>query len=421
MMAGASNQYKLGDLLEIKHGFAFKGEFFSDKGALILLSPGNFKEDGGLKLKGEKEKYYSGAFPEDYLLQRGDMLIAMTDLIQNAPILGSPAWIPENNRFLHNQRLGKVTNLKTDKLLPEYLYYLFNTATVRSHIKGSATGSTVRHTAPSRIYEVVVDLPPLSVQRSVAGILSSYDELIENCQRRIRNLETMATSLYQEWFVRFRYPGHGKVRRVTSALGDVPEGWDIARIDDVCGRVTDGSHSSPKSVEKGMPMASSKDMHDWGLTLESCRFIDKKDFDELVRNGCKPEKGDVLITKDGANYLKHILVHRSEQDIVLLSSIAILRPNSRINSHLLAATLNSPETKSRLGNFVTGAAIPRIVLKDFKQFPFMLPPKQIQTHWAAIAEPLTELCWQLTDQIDNLRQTRDLLLPRLLSGQVELS
>ena len=264
-------------------------------------------------------------------------------------------------------------------------------------------------------------VPPLPVQRRIAGILSAYDELIENSQRRIRILEEMARALYREWFVHFRFPGHEKLPRVASPLGDIPKGWEVVSLDDACERVTDGSHSSPASVDEGLPMASSKDMHDWGLTLQTCRFIGREDFDQLVRNGCKPKMNDVLITKDGANYLKYIFVNRTEQDLVLLSSIAILRPNSRINPHLLAAILQSPENKGRLRNYVSGAAIPRIVLKDFKHFQFVLPSKTVQAQWARVAEPLTELCWRLVDQIHNLRRTRDLLLPRLLSGQISLS
>jgi type I restriction enzyme S subunit len=160
----------------------------------------------------------------------------------------------------------------------------------------------------------------------------------------------MARALYREWFVHFRFPGHEKHPRVASPFGDIPQGWEVVSLDDVCERVTDGSHSSPKSVDEGMPMASSKDMHDWGFTMETCRFISREDFDDLVRNDCKPKKNDVLITKDGANYLKYIFVNRAERDVVLLSSIAMLRPNARINPHLLAAILKSPENKERLKN-----------------------------------------------------------------------
>lgn len=98
----------LGDVIKIKHGWAFKGEHFSDDGEYVLLTPGNVFETGGLKLKGDKERYYTGEFPDDYLLQSGDMIVVMTDLIQNAPILGASLIIPEDNRYLHNQRLGLV-------------------------------------------------------------------------------------------------------------------------------------------------------------------------------------------------------------------------------------------------------------------------------------------------------------------------
>ncbi|HNN44260.1 MAG TPA: restriction endonuclease subunit S, partial [Nitrospira sp.] len=233
--------------------------------------------------------------------------------------------------------------------------------------------------------------------------------------------EKMARSLYREWFVHFRFPDHDKVKMVPSPLGPIPQGWKVVRVNDVCELVTDGSHSSPKSIEQGLPMASSKDMHEWGINLEACRHISKQDFDQLVSNGCKPRKNDVLITKDGANYLKHIFVVREEEELVLLSSIAILRPNERINPHLLSAIMAAPENKDRLKNYVTGAAIPRIILSDFKRFTIVLPSEEVQGAWAKIGEPITQLCWRLVEQTANLRRTRDLLLPRLLSGQIPLS
>jgi type I restriction enzyme S subunit len=269
--------------------------------------------------------------------------------------------------------------------------------------------------------QAYIPVPPLPIQQRIAGILSAYDELMENSQRRIRLLEAMARALYREWFVHFRFPGHEKHSRVASSLGEIPQSWAVVTIDDVCERVTDGSHHSPKSVEDGQPMASSKDMHDWGLNLDTARLISPKDFADLVRNDCKPKKNDVLITKDGANYLKYIFVTRAEQEVVLLSSVAMLRPNARINPHLFAAILKDPVNKGRLKNYVTGAAIPRVILKDFKRFEFLLPSQEVQTAWAKFAEPMTEQIWLLIDKIQNLRRTRDLLLPRLLSGQVSLA
>jgi type I restriction enzyme S subunit len=340
-------------------------------------------------------------------------------LLTSVGTLGSLYVVKPGDRFYFKD--GNLTWFRSFKELDsQFLYYWLAAPQGKAELQKCTIGSSQSAFTIVLLKGMEIELPPLPVQRRIAGILSDYDELIENSQRRIRLLEDMARALYREWFVHFRFPGHESVPRTPSALGDIPQGWEVTTVDDVCDRVTDGSHSSPKSVESGMPMASSKDMHHWGLTLTTCRHISVEDYHDLVRNDCKPKKGDVLITKDGANYLKHIFVQREEQDLVLLSSVAMLRPNKRINPHLLAAILKDPDNKDRLKNYVTGAAIPRVILKDFKRFQFVLPSATAQAAWAKHAEPITEMIWRLIDQIQNLRRTRDLLLPRLLSGQVAL-
>jgi len=365
-------------------------------------------------------------------LSPGDVAVVRTGYPGTACVI--PQSLPESNCA------DLVVITPSKKVNPYYLAAIFNSAWGKASVAGNLVGVAQQHFNVGAAKEMELALPSRATQDRIAGILSAYDELIENNQRRIKILEEMARSLYREWFIHFRFPsgnepspdatrhplplgegqGEGRVKLVASPLGPIPQGWEVVPIDDVCELVTDGSHSSPKSVEQGLPMASSKDMHEWGLSLEACRHISRQDFDQLVRNGCKPKKNDVLITKDGANYLKHIFVVREEQELVLLSSIAILRPNERINPHLLTAILSAPENKDRLKNYVTGAAIPRIILSDFKQFKIVLPSQEIQDAWAKIGEPITQLCWRLIDQITNLRRTRDRLLPRLLSGQVSL-
>jgi type I restriction enzyme, S subunit len=141
-------------------------------------------------------------------------------------LLGSSAWIPESNRYLHNQRLGLVVDLDESRLDKRYLYYLFNTAEVRHQIAASASGTKVRHTAPERIGRVEVNLPPIPSQRKIAKCLIAYDDLIENNLRRIALLEESARLLYREWFVRLRFPGHEHTRIVDS----VPEGWEKLKL-----------------------------------------------------------------------------------------------------------------------------------------------------------------------------------------------
>ena len=216
---------KLGDLLQIKHGFAFLGEHFGSTGTHVVLTPGNFLEEGGFKEKSDKAKWYNGPIPDDYVLNEGDLIVAMTE--QAEGLLGSSALIPRSGVYLHNQRLGLVQIRDRKQADQHFIYYLFNSKPVRQQIRGSASGTKIRHTAPSRIADVKVSVPPLPVQRRIAGILSAYDELMENSQRRIRILEAMARALYREWFVHFRFPGHEKLPRVASPLGDIPQGWEV--------------------------------------------------------------------------------------------------------------------------------------------------------------------------------------------------
>ena len=220
----------LGNLVDVKHGYAFLGEHFGSAGSHIVLTPGNFFDEGGFKKKGDREKWYTGPIPEDYVLKEGDLIVAMTE--QAEGLLGSSAIVPHGGLYLHNQRLGLVRLLDESKTDRRFVHYLFNSKPVRQQIRASASGVKIRHTAPSRIADVRVSVPALRQQQRIAGILSAYDELIENNQRRIQILETMARALYREWFVEFRFPGHERLPRVASRFGDIPKGWEIKTVAD---------------------------------------------------------------------------------------------------------------------------------------------------------------------------------------------
>jgi len=167
------------DLCEIKHGFAFKSEYFTNEGEFVLLTPGNFYESGGFRDRGEKQKYYSGEIPEGFILKKGDLLVAMTE--QAAGLLGSPILVPASDKFLHNQRLGLVVKKPDIPWLNEFFFHIFNTKRVRSEIHHSATGVKVRHTSPTKIGEVLISFPTsVSDQRA---IVSKLDALSEETQR----------------------------------------------------------------------------------------------------------------------------------------------------------------------------------------------------------------------------------------------
>jgi len=196
--------YRLGELVDIEHGFAFEGGFFRDEPTGdILLTPGNFSVGGGFK-RG-KLNYYAGPVPDEFVLGEGDLLVTMTDLSKNADTLGYPAVLPkeQGGRYLHNQRLGKVVVKPNAPVTKRFLYYVLCTREYRHEILASASGSTVRHTSPNRIAAFTFCLPPIPEQRAIARILGSLDDKIELNRRMNETLEQISQAIFKSWFVDF--------------------------------------------------------------------------------------------------------------------------------------------------------------------------------------------------------------------------
>jgi type I restriction enzyme S subunit len=250
---------------------------------------------------------------------------------------------------------------------------------------------------------MVLSLPPLPEQKAIAAVLSSLDSKIDLLHRNNQTIEAMAETLFRQLCV-----------------DEANDEWSELDLADVTTRITDGAHASPKTVELGRPMASVKDMHQWGINLLTCRQIAEADYEELVRADCRPLQGDILIAKDGS-YLKHVFLVEADMDVVILSSIAILRPNGKYHPLLLTTFLKLKSTRDRLENIVTGAVIPRIVLKDFRKFPLLAPPNSVQEMAVEKIEPLYKKCWENNRQIATLEKLRDTFLPKLMSGEVRVA
>jgi type I restriction enzyme S subunit len=338
--------------------------------------------------------------------QKGDVI-----LTREAP-LGDVGRLTSENTVFLGQRLF-MYRADPKKLNSQYLAYVLQSPLVQGRIKSKGFGATVEHARVGDCENLLIPVPDIITQERIGTILAAYDDLIENNKRRIELLEESARQLYKEWFVRFRFPGHEHAK----IIDGVPEGWEILELQDVCERITDGAHHSPKGVDDGLPMASVKDMHSWGIDLKSCRKISHEDFEKLENGDCRPKQGDVLIAKDGS-YLKHVFVAEDNAPYVLLSSIAILRPNERIKSNQLAMFLGLPQTKKRLTGYVSGVALPRIILKEFRRFSFLCPPIKLQEVWADNYDCIFDLCRNLIQENEKLAKARDLLLPKLMNGEI---
>jgi type I restriction enzyme, S subunit len=187
---------RLGEFFGIKHGFAFKSEHYDSAGDYVLLTPGNFYEEGGFKSRGEKEIYYTGDVPSNYILNKNDLLVVMTE--QAEGLLGSSALIPKDDIFLHNQRLGLVVELNEKELDRLFLYHLFNSNDVRKQISTGAGGTKVRHTSPDKILKVKFRRPSLPEQRKIADILSTWETAVETTEKLIAAKVELKKGLMQQ-------------------------------------------------------------------------------------------------------------------------------------------------------------------------------------------------------------------------------
>ena len=180
--------------------------------------------------------------------------------------------------------------------------------------------------------------------------------------------------------------------------------WNTSAIANICKVVTDGSHTSPKSVSHGKYMVSVKDFTPYGFDFNGCRQISFADYEKLKSSGCVPQKGDILIGKDGARYFEDIIIYNQDEAPALLSSIAILRcDEEKVIPEYLYYLLKTPSFKKDVkDNYGSGSAIPRIILKDFKRMKVESPSIETQRQIVSILHDLDAKIFNNQKVNDNL-------------------
>lgn len=260
-----------------------------------------------------------------------------------------------------------------------------------------------------------IPVPPLSTQRRIASILSAYDDLIENSQRRIQVLEAMARALYREWFVHFRFPGHENVPRVPSALGEIPQGWEVREVR-YFGKIITGktpSKSNPAFYGDEVPFVKTPDMHDnvfvldtgeqlsiAGAASQSNKYLPA----EAICVSCIGTIGIVSITTENCQTNQQI------NSIILDKKI--------FQQFLYFRLQDAKPILQNLGS--NGATMGNVNKGKFETVKFITPPIDLLTSYHRLTQPMFHEILTLSRQIRNARRTRDLLLPRLLSGQIDV-
>lgn len=338
--------------------------------------------------------------------KQGDMLLT------SVGTLGSVYVVKSGDRFYFKD--GNLTWFRHfNGLDSQFLYYWISSPQGKAELQKCTIGSSQSAFTIVLLKSMQIELPPLAIQNRVAGILSAYDELIENSQRRIKILESMARALYREWFVHFRFPGHDSHPRVASSLGDIPQGWAVKAVTDAF--VISGGGTPSRKEDEFWKNGTIQWYSPSDLTRDGTMFIDDSS-DHITDRGLAQSSArmfparSVMLTSRATIGAIAINTHSACTNQGFITCL----PNERVPLYFLFHWLT--ENVSTFQRMASGATFKEISRGVFKTIEFLQPPNDLVWRFEDLAAPMAEQVLALQRQIQNLRRTRDLLLPRLLSG-----
>jgi len=414
---------RLGDIITIKHGWPFKTEFISEEltGKPIVVNIGNFEYSGGFRFDATKIREYRGMYPPDYELRPGDILLVMTCQTSEGEILGVPARVPDDDRvYLHNQRLGKVTVTCPDKANSDFLYWLFLWHEFNQWLFTSSSGTKILHTAPKRIESFEFDLPPINEQRTIAIILGSLDNKVGLNQKMNKTFEAIAKTIFKHWIVDFEFPNEdGKPYKSSGGemvynegfAEEIPKGWETKPIDEIAGFLNGLALQNypPEEETDVLPVIKIRELRQ-GVSQSTDKASSKIPKEYIVHNG------DILFSWSGS-----------------LEAVIWTDGKGALNQHLFKVTSADfpkwfcyywilhflPEYRRIAeGKATTMGHIQR---RHLKGSLVLVPDKTAIERMDKIQGPIIEKLIQIGMESRGLSRMRDMLLPKLMSGEIRVS
>lgn len=388
-------QVRLGDLIEIAHGWPFKSVLFSTEltGRPIVVAIGNFRYDGGFRFDETTMKEYRGLYPAAFDLSARDLLVVMTCQTAGGEILGVPGRVPDDGRkYLHNQRIGKVILRDPASADRDYLYWLFLSPQLNRHLVRTASGTKILHTAPSRIADYRFRLPPIEDQRQIASVLGALDDKIELNRRIAETLERLARAAYAE------------------LISGRRDDWPVGSIADVAFNPRD--QVDPRQVDPATPYVALEHvprgrmvLGEWGQAADA----------ESTKMAF--EQNDILFGKLRPYFHKVGVVSLSG---ICSTDIIVIRPNRAEDLGYVLAATTDPVFIDASNAASTGTRMPRTSWSDLVRFPLAIPPASARATFNKRLWPLIERAQVAMIESKTLEQLRDALLPRLLAGDLEV-
>lgn len=412
---------KLGKYCKIISEYAFKSNDLSEGTEIPVIKIGNIS-NGDDVITDSLTQYVSSDFlsiDEKYHIKKGDVLISLTGSHINQPnsMVGRSCRNFSDTEFLLNQRAGKVIpNENADK---NYLYYLLNTESFKYSICNRAYGAANQaNVSPSDIENIKWNFPALPTQQKIASILSAYDDLIQNYKKQIQALQTAASELYKEWFVRFRFPGY----QTTNFENGIPEGWKIERLGNLFEITSSKRVFEEDYVNEGIPFYRSKEIIELSNNQEITTelFISNELYAKFKNKFGVPKENDILITSVGSignsyQVRKDDIFYFKDGNLTWIKS-----SSKKALSKYLIYWLKSDLGKNTLISSTIGTSQSALTIEKLRAIKILVPEVNILEKFEQKISSFDIKIQILNKQIANLTQQRDLLLPRLMSGKLEV-
>ncbi|MCM8595929.1 restriction endonuclease subunit S [Accumulibacter sp.] len=396
---------RLGDLAEFRNGVNYNKTSFGE--GVKVVGVADFQDYTKPRYAELDQINPEGIVTERNILRDGDIVFVRSN--GNRELIGRSLFIEQPPEEITHSAFTIRLRFTAREVHPKFYAYCFRTRLIRQALTAQGGGTNINNLNQDILSALEVPHPPLPIQRRIAGILSAYDELIENSQRRIKVLESMARAIYREWFVHFRFPGHESISRVSSPIGDIPQGWEAKKLGDLCELRKDPY----KDVDHaGLPLLDMARMPSRSLAPG-----DTGTPAELTTSRILFQRGDTLFGAIRCYLHKVVAAHYPG---VTNTSVLVLRPRSPSFRSLVAIVASDIDTIRWAETQSTGTKMPVINWGVFQSMPSPIPSKALAQAFEDIAGPILDEIGILATQIQTLRRTRDLLLPRLLTGQIEL-
>ncbi|OGQ97553.1 MAG: hypothetical protein A2521_10210 [Deltaproteobacteria bacterium RIFOXYD12_FULL_57_12] len=405
------HQWKLGELLEIKHGFAFKSTHFNDVGiGYKLLTPAHFREEGGFRALEEKQKYYDGLVPNSYLLSKGALLIAMTE--QAPGLLGSPVIVPESGVYLHNQRLGLIIIQSPLQVSYQYLFHILNMPDVRKQISTASGGTKVKHTSPQKIKTVIWPFPPLVEQGNIVKTLNQWDAAIDFAERLIDEKRLRRKGLMQQLPTgKRRLPGFEKSKEVRrTRWGNYPADWGYPRIGEIAKHV-----STKNQGGASLPVLSCTKHR--GL-VDSMEYFGKQVFSKDLSTYKVVQRGQFAYA---TNHIEEGSIgYQNLHDAAVISPMyTVFEAGKKIDDRFLFLLLKT-ELYRHIFEVNTSASVDRrgsLRWPEFSRLHVPLPTLDEQREIVKVISVADREIELLQAKADVLRQQKKGLMQQLLTGK----